>query len=140
MLTAPDPTIATERAEPCSVLIVDDEPFNIELLAQELEEEGHEVITACDGVEAIERIVEGGCDLVLLDIMMPRMTGIEVLERLQTEGRLAELPVIVVSALDDIERVARCIQLGAEDHLVKPFDPVLLKARMAGAIEKKRDT
>jgi len=121
-----------------SVLVVDDEPFNIDLLCQELEDLGHVPITAMDGREALERIGNGGCDLVLLDIMMPRLNGIQVLEQLQEEGRLVDLPVIVVSALDDVASVARCIELGAEDHLVKPFDPTLLRARIGGALEKKR--
>jgi class 3 adenylate cyclase len=77
------------------------------------------------------------CDMMLLDIMMPEMDGIELLEHLNAAGRHASLPVIVVSAVDDISSVARCIELGAEDHLLKPFDPILLRARIDGALEKK---
>lgn len=137
MLTRSRDAPRTGSAAGCSVLVVDDEPFNIDLLCQELEELGHRPIPAEDGQEALRLIETDGCDLMLLDIMMPRMNGIQVLEHLRAAGRLAELPVIVVSALDDIASIARCIELGAEDHLVKPFDPTLLQARIGGALEKK---
>ncbi len=120
-----------------SVLVVDDEPFNIDLLSQELEELGHVAIPAVDGQEALVLLERERVELVLLDIMMPRMDGLQVLEALKAAGRLAELPVIVVSALADIDSVARCLHLGAEDHLVKPFDTTLLRARIDGALEKK---
>ena len=120
-----------------SVLVVDDEPFNIDLLTQELEDLGHVATPAADGREALEMLEKERFDLILLDIMMPRMDGVQVLEALNASGRLAELPVIVVSALGDIDSVARCLHLGAEDHLLKPFDPTLLRARIGGALEKK---
>ncbi len=124
--------------EPRTVLVVDDEPFNVDLLTEELEELGLRAVPAANGREALALIDEIECDMMLLDIMMPEMDGIELLERLNAAGRLASLPVIVVSAVDDIGRVARCIELGAEDHLHKPFDPILLRARIEGALEKKR--
>jgi class 3 adenylate cyclase len=120
------------------MLVVDDEPFNIDVLTQELEDLGHRAIPAANGREALALIDEIDCDLVLLDIMMPEMDGIEVLTRLNEAGRLASLPVIVVSAVDDVASVARCLELGAEDFLLKPFDPTLLRARINGALEKKR--
>jgi class 3 adenylate cyclase len=126
-----------ETSVPVSVLVVDDEPFNIDLLAQELEELGHISTPAVDGQEALEKLDRERFDLVLLDIMMPRMDGVEVLKALNAAGRLAELPVIVVSALGDIDSIARCLQLGAEDYLIKPFDTTLLRARIGGALEKK---
>ena len=123
---------AEERGavEPPTVLVVDDEPFNIDLLSEEIEDLGLRAVPASNGREALALIEERGCDMVLLDIMMPEMDGIELLERLHAAGRLTSLPVIVVSAVDDIHQVARCIELGAEDHLLKPFDPVLLRARV----------
>ncbi len=120
-----------------TVLVVDDEPFNVDLLTQELEELRLRAVSAANGHEALALIDRCDCDMVLLDIMMPEMDGIELLQRLNATGRLAGLPVIVVSAVDDIERVARCIELGAEDHLLKPFDPTLLRARIGSALEKK---
>ncbi len=123
---------------PSTVLVVDDEPYNVDLLTEELEELGLHTVPAANGREALALIDEIECDMMLLDIMMPEMDGIELLERLNAAGRLASLPVIVVSAVDDIRCVARCIELGAEDHLLKPFDPVLLRARIGGALEKKR--
>lgn len=120
------------------VLVVDDEPLNVDLLAQELEELGMQVLTAENGRRALEVLDDGGCDMMLLDIMMPEVDGFEVLQQLNADGRLASLPVIVISALNDIASVSRCIELGAEDHLLKPFDPTLLKARIQGTLEKKR--
>ena len=127
----------TRFIEPRTVLVVDDEPFNVDLLTQELEELGLCTIAAANGREALALINEFDYDMMLLDIMMPEMDGIELLERLNAAGRLASLPVIVVSAVDDINSVARCIELGAEDHLLKPFDPILLRARIGSALEKK---
>jgi len=127
-----------EGIEPARVLVVDDEPFNVDLLTEELEDLGFSAIPASNGCEALALIEEGVCDMVLLDIMMPEMDGIELLERLNAEQRLESLPVIVVSAVDDIGSVARCIELGAEDHLLKPYDPILLRARIGAALEKKR--
>ena len=121
-----------------TVLVVDDEPYNVELLTEELEELGLQAISARNGREALALIEEHACDMMLLDIMMPEMDGIDVLERLNEAGRLASVPVIVISAVDDTDSVTRCIALGAEDHLLKPFDPTLLRARIGGALEKKR--
>ena len=120
------------------VLVVDDEPLNVDLMVQELEDMGVDVVTAGNGRQALRVLDDGACDIVLLDIMMPEVDGFEVLDRLHADGRLASLPVIVVSAMDDMASVARCIELGAEDHLLKPFDPTLLRARIRGALEKKR--
>ncbi len=126
------------EVEPRTVLVVDDEPFNVDLLTEELEDLNLRTVTASNGREALALIDELECDLMLLDIMMPEMGGIELLERLNAAERLASLPVIVVSAVDDIGCVARCIELGAEDHLLKPFEPILLRARIGSALEKKR--
>ena len=121
-----------------TVLVVDDEPFNCDLIIQELEGLGVDTVAAASGREALEIIVERRCDTILLDIMMPGMSGYDVLQWLRDDGRLADLPVIVISAVDDMESIVRCIEMGAEDYLTKPFDPVLLKARLHAMLEKKQ--
>ena len=125
----------TDRAR---ILIVDDEPFNVDLLKQELELLGYDTVSAANGHEALELLSKDRCDAVLLDIMMPEMDGYAVLERLRADGLLNNLPVIVISALDDLSSAIRCIELGAEDYLPKPFEPTLLKARIKATLEKKR--
>jgi class 3 adenylate cyclase len=125
-------------AAPARILIVDDEPFNRDVLAQELELLDHEPLAAVHGRDALERLESEPVDLILLDIMMPGLDGFEVLRRLKDDPRLRHIPVIMVSALDDLESVVRCVELGAEDYLPKPFDPVLLKARIGACLEKKR--
>jgi adenylate cyclase len=123
---------------PARILIVDDEPFNRDVLVQELELLDHEAVTAIHGRDALERLAGESVDLILLDIMMPEMDGFAVLRRLKDDTRLRHIPVIMISALDDIDSVVRCVELGADDHLPKPFDPVLLKARIGACLEKKR--
>ena len=125
-------------SRPATVLIVDDEPLNIDLIIQELDLLEFETITASNGQQAIDLIGERQCDVVLLDIMMPGMSGYDVLEQLHANGQLTNLPVIVISALDDLENVVRCIELGAEDYLTKPFNPTLLKVRIHATLEKKQ--
>jgi adenylate cyclase len=125
-------------AAPARILIVDDEPFNRDVLAQELELLDHEALAAVHGRDALERLESEPVDLILLDIMMPGIDGFEVLRRLKEDARLRHIPVIMVSALDDLASVVRCVELGAEDYLPKPFDPVLLKARIGACLEKKR--
>jgi adenylate cyclase len=120
------------------VLIVDDEPFNRDVLAQELELLEHDAVVAIHGRDALDRLASETVDLILLDIMMPEIDGLEVLRRLKDDARLRHIPVIMISALDDVDSVVRCIALGAEDYLPKPFDPVLLKARIGACLEKKR--
>ncbi|MDA9982021.1 response regulator [Gammaproteobacteria bacterium] len=121
-----------------TILIVDDEPFNRDLISQELDVLGVDTVSAASGREAIEMIGERRCDAMLLDIMMPGMSGYDVLQWLRDDNRLADLPVIVISAVDDMESVVRCIEMGAEDYLTKPFDPILLKARLHATLEKKQ--
>ena len=125
-------------ATPARILIVDDEPFNRDVLAQELELLDHDTVAAINGRDALDRLAGGAFDLILLDIMMPEMDGFEVLRRLKDDARLRHVPVIMISALDDIDSVVRCVALGADDYLPKPFDPVLLKARLGACLEKKR--
>ncbi len=120
------------------VLVVDDIEDNRYTLTTLLQIEGFEnITTAEDGVQALELLKDHEFDLVLLDVMMPRLSGYEVLERLLAEGRLGDLPVIVISALTEMASAVRCISLGAEDYLPKPFEQVLLKARINACLEKK---
>jgi adenylate cyclase len=123
---------------PARILIVDDEPFNRDVLAQELELLDHDPVAAVHGRDALDRLVGETFDLILLDIMRPEMDGFELLRHLKDDARLRHIPVLMISALDDHDSVVRCIALGAEDHLPKPFDPVLLKARIGACLEKKR--
>jgi adenylate cyclase len=125
-------------AERGLILIVDDEPLNVDLLEQELDLLGHDTIAAADGLAALAHLARQPVDLVLLDIMMPQLDGYEVLRRIKSDPELRHVPVIMISALDQLESVVRCIELGAEDHLPKPFEPVVLKARVGACRKKKR--
>src|SRR5512137_2927718 len=120
------------------ILIVDDEPFNVDYLKQELEEADHETSVAVNGQEALGEVQRHAPDLILLDIMMPVMDGFEVLSRLKANPATRDIPVIVISAQNDLRSVVRGIQLGAEDYLPKPFEPTLLHARISSSLEKKR--
>jgi DNA-binding response OmpR family regulator len=120
------------------ILIVDDEPLSVDMLEQELELLHYATISANDGLQALERLDAEPVDLVLLDVMMPRLDGYQVLQCLKTDAELRHIPVIMISALDQLASAVRGIELGAEDYLPKPFDPVLLRARIAACLEKKR--
>jgi adenylate cyclase len=122
-----------------ALLIVDDSEDNRFTLASRLKREGYENVTcASNGRCAVELLAERSFDLVLLDIQMPDMDGYQVLEHLKTDTVLRNIPVIMISAVDAIESVVRCISLGAEDYLPKPFNAVLLRARVAACLEKKK--
>jgi CheY-like chemotaxis protein len=121
-----------------TILVVDDDPINRKILSRTLESEGRRVKTAADGVHALEVLQEEPVDIILLDVLMPKMDGIEVLRHMKSDDKLKHLPVIVISALEEMETVARCIEMGAEDYLSKPFDRVLLRARLNAALAKKR--
>ena len=120
-----------------TILIVDDEPFNVDYLEQELEESDYTIVTASNGREALDRVKGEKPDLILLDIMMPVMDGFAVLSELKANPLLRNIPVIVISAMNDLESVVKGIQLGAEDYLPKPFEPTLLHARISASLEKK---
>ena len=120
------------------LLIVDDEPFNVDYLEQELEELNYDTISAGNGQEALAKIQAEAPDLVLLDIMMPVMDGFAVLARMKADPTLRNIPVIVISAMNDLQSVVKGIEQGAEDYLSKPFEPVLLHARISSSLEKKR--
>jgi class 3 adenylate cyclase len=120
------------------LLVVDDNKVNRLLLTRSLELQGHRVASAGNGRVALEMLRAEAFDLVLLDMEMPEMDGFQVLEELINDRALRDLPVIVTSSLDGLDNVVRCIELGAEDYLTKPVNPVLLKARLAASLEKKR--
>jgi class 3 adenylate cyclase len=120
------------------LLVVDDNKVNRLLLARNLELQGHHVATAENGRVALEMLRREAYDLLLLDIEMPEMNGFQVLEQLANDLQLRDLPVIVTSSLEGLDNVVRCIELGAEDYLTKPVNPVLLKARIGAGLEKKR--
>jgi adenylate cyclase len=122
---------------PGRLLVVDDNKVNRLLLARGLQEQGHTVTFAENGREALDAMRRQAFDLVLLDIMMPELDGYQVLEQLTTDPDLRDIPVIVVSAMDELDSVVKCIEMGAEDYLSKPLNPVLLKARIGACLEKK---
>jgi adenylate cyclase len=119
------------------ILVVDDNRMNRLQLARGLQLQGHTVALATNGREALETIREEPFELVLLDIIMPEMDGYQVLAHMKHDDALRDIPVIVISALDEMESVVKCIEMGAEDYLSKPFDPVLLRARIGASLEKK---
>ena len=123
---------------PAKILVVDDTEMNRDMLSTLVEADGHKALLAENGRIGLEMLKAEPFDLVLLDVMMPEMNGYQVLEQLKADENLRAIPVIVLSALDEIGSVVRCIELGAEDYLPKPFDPILLRARIGACLEKKR--
>jgi adenylate cyclase len=122
-----------------TLLVVDDNEDNRYTLTRRLGREGFSnIVTATNGREALELLRAKPIDLVLLDIMMPDMNGYEVLEHLKADPQLQHIPVIMISAVDEIESVIRCVELGAEDYLSKPFNPTLLRARVGATLERKK--
>ena len=127
--------MATETA---LILVVDDNEMNRDMLVRRLQKQGYEVLAVEDGLAALEIVQKYRFDLILLDIMMPNLSGYEVLERLKANLQTAYLPVIMISAVDDLDSVVKCIEMGAEDYLFKPFNPVLLKARVGSILSRRR--
>ncbi len=123
---------------PGTVLVVDDTELNRVMLSNWLKEQGHQVILAKSGRQALELLADANVDVILLDILMPEMDGYQVLERLKADAHLRQLPVIVISAVDDLDSIVKCIELGAEDYLFKPFNVITLRARIKASLEKKR--
>ena len=119
------------------ILVVDDEPFNVDFLEQELDDLGYDTVAAFDGRQAIERVRDDAPDLVLLDIMMPVMDGFAVLDALKHDLATRDIPVVIISAANDLRSIVRGIQNGAEDFLPKPFEPVLLHARIRSGLDRK---
>ncbi len=126
------------RVEPGRVLIVDDNRMNRMKLSHSLVQQGHATVEAVNGREALELLRAETFDLVLLDILMPEVDGFQVLREMKDDRVLRDLPVIVISAMDEMDSVVRCIEMGAEEHLPKDFNPVLLNARIGACLEKKR--
>ena len=120
------------------ILVVEDDAANRDLLRRHLEREGHAVQEAANGIQALQQLDAGVYDLMLLDVIMPEMDGYEVLALLKRNSSLRDLPVIMISGLDETRSVVRCVEMGAEDYLAKPFDPVMLRARIGASLEKKR--
>jgi DNA-binding response OmpR family regulator len=129
---------ATHPTAPGRILIVDDNESNRDMLSRRLQHQGYDVCIADSGHKALTLLNTREVDLILLDVMMPEMDGHDVLKELKADSRWRDIPVIMISALDEIESVVRCIERGAEDYLPKPFDPVLLRARIGACLEKKR--
>jgi len=123
---------------PASILIADDDTVSRKLLRRLLEQDGHTVRAAANGHEALELFGEEASDVVLLDIVMPELDGISVLEQLKATPGAEHVPVIMISAVDETESVVRCIEIGADDYLSKPFNPVILRARINAGLAKKR--
>src|SRR5712692_10281082 len=134
-----DPARGRPMSQDQTLLVVDDNEDNLYTLTLRLTREGYKhIVKAGNGREALELLRAQPFDLVLLDIMMPEMNGYEALAAIKGDARLRHIPVIMISAVDEIDSVIRCIEQGAEDYLSKPFNPVLLRARVSACLEKKR--
>jgi signal transduction histidine kinase len=131
-------TALTDRVINGRILVVDDNPANQEVLSRCLEPQGCQIVLADSGAQALKKLRHDSFDLVLLDVMMPEMDGYEVLQRMKGDTALRKIPVIMISACEDIDYVVNCIEIGAEDYLPKPFNSTLLKARISATLEKKR--
>ncbi|MBP8047235.1 MAG: response regulator [Anaerolineales bacterium] len=128
----------TVSSSPAHLLIVDDNKVNRMVLSRSLEQQGHVVETAENGREGLEKFRTGVFDLMLLDIEMPEMDGFEVLEACLNDVDLRQIPIIMTSAMEELDAVVKCVELGAEDYLTKPVNPILLRARVNASLEKKR--
>jgi adenylate cyclase len=123
---------------PAQVLVADDNRMNRLLLGRSLEQQGHTVVFAEHGREALELLRQRPFDVLLLDVLMPELDGYHVLEELKSDVHLRDIPVVMTSALDELDSVVKCVEMGAEDYLTKPINPVLLNARVNASVEKKR--
>ena len=130
--------MSAPTSPPGTILIADDNRVNRLLLGRGLEHQGHTVVFAEDGAEALELLRREHFDLMLLDVLMPELDGYQVLAELQRDPHLRDFPVIMTSSLDELDSVVKCVEMGAEDYLPKPINPVLLNARITASLEKKR--
>ena len=143
---APEPCISTQGSvltdgrsgQGERILIADDDSLNRDILVRRVQRYGYLVETACDGLDAWEKLQTTAFDLVLLDLIMPKMEGYEVLRLMRSEKRFSLIPVLMISGMDQDSSIVRCIEAGADDYLTKPVNPVFLKARIATCLEKKR--
>ena len=119
-----------------SLLVVDDNEMNRDLLSRRLERQGYRVTVAVDGQQALEVLDSENFNLVLLDIMLPVINGYQVLEQMKADQALSHIPVIITTALDESVGKAKCLELGADDYLTKPFNPVILKSRISDCLER----
>jgi signal transduction histidine kinase len=126
------------KTEHGHILVVDDHKTNRLKLSLGLKQQGYTVALAENGRQALDMLRAESFDVVLLDIIMPELDGYQVLEQMKSDSQLRDIPVIMISAVEDIESVVRCIEMGAVDYLPKTFDPVLLKARLGASLEKKK--
>ena len=137
-LSNPEKVQFSSLGEGGNILIVDDNAANLELLTRRLNRNGYQTQAVDSGAEALRLLKSQSFDLILLDLIMPEMNGIEVLSHLKNDHKLRNIPVIILSALDDMDQIVHCILLGADDYVFKPFNPVLLKARIVASLEKYR--
>ncbi len=137
-VAAPQQVASGVASQVGRILVVDDDESNRDMLSRRLTRLGHNVSVAENGRRALEMLAGEAFDLMLLDLQMPELNGYQVLERLRADAALRDIPVIVLSASDDTSRIAQCIEMGAADYLAKPFEPVLLRARIDACLEKKR--
>ena len=135
-VAAPEPREDGPPPNAAHLLVVDDDESNRDLLSRQLNRQGYSVDTAASGPEALRLLAHTRFDLVLLDIVMPGMDGFQVLAEIKTDPRRRGVPVIVISALDGMQSVARCIEMGADDFISKPFDRVILKARIGALLRR----
>jgi len=130
--------LAAARVPAGTILVVDDNEMNRDLLSRRLRRDGHTVVIAEHGRAALDELARAPFDLVLLDIMMPELTGYEVLEIMKNDAALQHIPVVMITAATEEDSIVRCLLLGADDHLPKPFNPAILRARVGSSLAKKR--
>ncbi len=128
----------SDAVAPGTILLADDNRMNRLLLGRSLEQQGHAVVFAEHGREALDLLRQQRFDVLLLDVLMPELDGYGVLAELKGDLHLRDIPVIMTSALDELDSVVKCVEMGAEDYLTKPINPVLLNARINASLEKKR--
>ncbi len=137
-LLSQDSSVTSSAKLSGMILIIDDNETNCDLLSRQLERQGYTVAVATSGQQGLQILQAMPYDLILLDIIMPEMSGLEVLAQLKSNPNWQNIPVIMISALEEIDSVVRCVEMGAEDYLSKPFKPVLLRAKITACLEKKR--
>jgi adenylate cyclase len=125
-------------AENGTLLVVDDDGVSRAVLSNLLERQGHTVVVAKDGAEALKLVGGRAFDLIVLDLLMPGMDGFEVVQKLKADPAVKDIPVVMISSAEDMSGIVKSVKLGAEDYIFKPFDEVLLKARIDGCLERKR--